>query len=861
MATGTIKTWKGTFGFIVDEDGGDDIYFNLKTNPDLESQKNSLVHKKVVFEKRQSTRFPDDPNKFEAYNVRLQGTASQQSKESSDATRFHNPYTFVPTPLRPSNGFAGDLNPLKHDPALDHASLKDGLWTGHIPIKLTTVTPLVLLKTKSKDHPPDKPYEVFNHIPESSLRGMLRSAYEVVTNSRYGCFGNNHKEKLAYRMDTGEAPKLIPAIVKKSNGPGKLMAHLCTGTSIPTENGPKKGGSDNERAMYAAMLDQKLQYVNGGVPKTRDSVWAQIVLCKHDRPFYLYWKAIRVWETNKFPKKPTKTELADPTSVKWKSLYKNPNNPKVRIVKGHIFITNKNIKGKHDERIFFYDNPSMTQIEKNITDKRIEEDWEKLIKNYREAHPNDEIFNREDEDGNSKEPWHWFKKNRNTTEWAWSPHLYHNGKHKDRWCRDVHDALELQPGDMVYARCKFDSNGKIEKIEDLFPVMISRELYEKSPEDLLDSSLQPAEDLSKLSPADRLFGWTPQGQGGEGGYKSRLRVVCKDNTKSDTIESFNDDALPLAILGQPKPAQGRFYVAKDKEGTPQNDGTSKEGAGYSGNKGLRGRKQYWHHKGLEANKAGAYWHPSAKDRTREKHDDRYQEYRRPNEDGKKDGKPKQDSQNRFIKKWIKPDIVFKASLYVQNLQPEELGALLWLLTLNDKIGDGDEKCYFRLGYGKPLGFGSVKIEIDEDQCLDKKLPLGTGQHWKEYYGNFNAPAAPTELNQDLREKYIKKFQDNMRAAYSSQDHYETGQERRFNNLRFISGFLRVLRGPKKDAPIHYPRRTNKPEPDGKNYAWFVTNERGRSRREAGGDEVGKKLALPAVTNKNGLPYTPSRPKN
>ena len=48
-------------------------------------------------------------------------------------------------------------------------------------------------------------------------------------------------------------------------------------------------------------------------------------------------------------------------------------------------------------------------------------------------------------------------------------------------------------------------------------------------------------------------------------------------------------------------------------------------------------------------------------------------YRRPNENGKKNGKPKQDSQNRLINEWIKPGTVFKASLYVQNLQPEGTG--------------------------------------------------------------------------------------------------------------------------------------------------------------------------------------------
>jgi len=129
-------------------------------------------------------------------------TASQQPNTSPGKT-FHNPYTFVPSPPRQEAikqcGFADDFNPL--DCSLDHASLKPNLWTGHIPIKLTTVTPLVLLKGDGEDPTTEthQTYDVLDYLPESSLRGMLRSAYEVVTNSRYACFSNDNR--LAYRMD------------------------------------------------------------------------------------------------------------------------------------------------------------------------------------------------------------------------------------------------------------------------------------------------------------------------------------------------------------------------------------------------------------------------------------------------------------------------------------------------------------------------------------------------------------------------------------------------------------------------------------------------------------------------------------
>jgi len=65
----------------------------------------------------------------------------------------------------------------------------------------------------------------------------------------------------------------------------------------------------------------------------------------------------------------------------------------------------------------------------------------------------------------------------------------------------------------------------------------------------------------------------------------------------------------------------------------------------------------------------------------------------------------------------------------------------------------------------------------------------------------------------------------------------------------------VLQGPNGDARIHYPRL---PDPDSKNFKWFMANENGRNR-----EEDGKQLALPDVNDEKdkGLPYIPSKPRN
>ena len=786
---------------------------------------------------------PARPREQRREPYRRQNPSPPKSGSSSDE-KFYNPYTFVPSPPRNNikpGEFAGDFDPLKKN--LNHSSQQDKLWTGHIPIKLTTVTPLVLLKgdNEKRDTTKHQTYDVFDYIPESSLRGMLRSAYEVVTNSRYACFHN--RDRLAYRMIPQESLELIPAIIEKGKNPDELEARLYPGTSTITPQRPKG-------PMYAAMLGVNLKYVGGGEPKTRDEVWAEIQCSQHRR--YEYWKVIKVWPRS----------MSSPNSA-----------ATGKVVEGRVLITNKNMGNKHDERIFFVDGVNAENpIKCDVT--HLKETWRMRIQSYRDAHSENDIFNR------SKAPNKpWKKIGQNPGDTAWSPHLYEDGKHTDRWGRDTHDALELQAEDMVYARCKFNSNGRVESITDIFPVMISRELYENNPEDLLDSSLRPANQLSELSPADRLFGWVPQqkqdsNQNSQGGYKSRIRVVCEGSQCPDIVEKIKDGPLPLTILGQPKPAQGRFYVAEDDKGTPQH-GKSKRDAGYKKGAGkrLRGRKQYWHHKGLEAKKAPNYWKATAEDRTQEQTNGRYQEYRRPDKFDDKTQRIEQqtDSQNRSIKGWVRPDTAFKASLYVHNLQSEEIGALLWLLSLS-------EGHYFRLGYGKPLGFGSVKIEIDRDRLVNGCLPLSTGDDWKAYYADLNA-VLQTVLDNERQSECIQQFKKGLVDVYNpfsdtnptdnneskvitSFNQLESVQskllntiEKRFDALPFIKGFLQVLRGPEDDVPIHYPRPNPQPDPGGKNYEWFMDNENGRER-----NQDGKRIALPAVRDKNGLPYNPSKQK-
>ncbi len=552
----------------------------------------------------------------------------------SSSDGFHNPYTFVPTPPRDhikAGEFAGDFDPLKKK--LNHCSLQKGLWTGHIPIKLTTLTPLVLLDAGEEDRSSDthQTYDVLDYIPEPSLRGMLRSAYEVVTNSRYGHFGEDMplKYKVIGQRERKEYDKSPLELLD-------LSLHPATGMETLS-------------------------------PADRLFGWVPSPVSNH----YRLDRSI------------------------------------------------EDSKKRHANRV--------TDLTKNEKDQK------------------------------------------NAT-----AHAY------------------------VYKSLQYLKEHASSEFRSLMQNEVIKKIYEN---------------CKKRDDRD------------EGGYKSRLRVVCEDDSRPEIIQRFETDQhLSLAILAQPKPSYARFYVAKDPNGNVQNDRISMNAAGYSEGKDLRGRKQYWHHSKLPDD----YWKMPIEEQGQAPNE---REYVRLDEKGK----PQKDHQNCSIRGWIKPKTIFKATLYVQNLQCVEVGALLWLLTFNDKIDKVDEKYCFRLGYGKPLGFGSVEIEIDEARCPDRSLPLGTGEHWRDYYKDLYAPSTPAKLGKDRQEKYIQKFKDTMQGAYKAKC---------FANLPFIEGFLQVLYGPKTDGFIHYPRTEELPAPDGKNYEWFNDNEKGQ------------KLALPAVTKKRELPYDP-----
>lgn len=697
------------------------------------------------------------------------------------ADEFLNPYTFIPA--FPRDGLPGRLQD-RQPPPRDR--LREDCWTGRIAVRLTVETPLLILDTP-RGRPPDEgddDHRVYSvrirggrpHLPATSVKGMLRAAYEAVTNSRFGVFGD-HDAPLGFRRDVGYALTMVPVYIAGEGELYELKQALL-------EMYEKKSGE--------ALYPRK----DRPAPRHRERLRAVI---KRGKTAEVVDRFIREDE----PVEELRLQRGE------------------RAVSGIAYVTGRNVDGKRYERFFYRENsqPGRKPEPMPLARKwsQLAEDWGRLIRNYQDVH------RREEQVGDGLDPL------------ARSPHLH------DR------DWLTLQPRMVCYAH--LDQNRRVDR---LYPVLVPRDLYPVAPKDLLPGSLAPASSYDELSPADRVFGWVAPGGSGvrPAAYRGRLRigpVVCEQDA-AEAVERFDGDGLPLAILSAPKPQQGRFYLAEsaDRPDRPLPDGTPKEQL-YRAGRGLRGRKAYWHHAGLDP---ARHWSEGEGqgDPTQVPVSRHYREFRRPralyDDYSPAPGENRypttaaeqRDSQNRSIAGWVRRGTTFRFTIEVRDLDDVELGALVWLLTLPPGH-------FHRLGFGRPLGFGSVRLAIDSENSQ-----LHTGGQYVDYYRSLSA-SLPSNAVRDVLDQAREEFE----RLVDSCPQLVTVRE----------AVLAVARG-NPDLPVHYPRvrpswwRENRPappDPRGRNYEWFTANERMADTAIA----PGRGRALPTPVNPSAhLPIYPDK---
>jgi len=434
-----------------------------------------------------------------------------------------------------------------------------------------------------------------------------------------------------------------------------------------------------------------------------------------------------------------------------------------RQVTGYLCLTNQNIENKHDERLFFTDK-NLPLVELPI---EVRQKYEELIADYQERHSDAVRKRQHPERPQGGEP-------------AFSRFILE---------RTGRNEAKLRDGDLVYAMLEHASGGY--RVKFIVPVSVPRVGFERKIGDLLHpSDLAKCEDYDRLCPACRTFGWVwgdnPEQQRPEISKPTACAGRVRFSHARLTHDAGTFDAT-LAILSTPKPTTYRFYL-RPCNGKPQ-DRLSDQQVDYD-NPGqiLRGRKVYRHH--------GDRLH--------------LQEYQSVN--GNKS------DQNRTVHGVQKAGSRFEFTVEFENLAPVELGALLWSLRL--------EGWHHRIGYAKPLGFGSARIEVLSVSILNPEVR----------YASLSDTADGWIDRTDQIDVWIDDFKRAMAARYGA----------RFDKLANIRD-LEALLADTPPLPVHYPRPTPQPQVQGKQYEWFVGNKRG-------GQNPGPRLALPlADDDQAGLP--------
>ncbi len=614
--------------------------------------------------------------------------------------------------------------------------------SGKIVCNLEAVTPLFVSDSHGVQlRGEHKSYEFFkiggeHALPATSLRGMVRSVFEAVTNS---CVAWLTDARLSYHLDAADATKLVPARVEIDND-GNLSLRLLTGTT-PLNPGERPG---KNQPQYAAWILRYLpplrisQNIPGGTPygkrrivnlngyAHRSQCWALLKLYEHPRRGFKFWNVERLADIDKRAELPAQVSNDE------------------RVVEGYLCINNQNIENKHDERFFFFE-PGLNnadviplgKIDAETEAKRICKDYEVLVKDYQQRH-RDKV-----------------KKLKRPEEPAGKKAAY------SRFIVNEEEA-KLRDDDLVYA---FLTSQK--KVQFIVPVSVPRVAYKNSISKLLpdDANLNACRTSQSLCPACRVFGWVHENPG-----KEVEQVAYAGRVRFSHGRLINDagtlSPVPLAILSSPKPTTTRFYLKPKEGGIPSEWTGDSAKEAYDKKNVLRGRKLYRHH-GIA----------------------REEEYRRAGD--------RCDDQNRTVRDALKPGALFNFSVHFENLAPVELGALLWSLEM-------DRQCVHRLGFAKPLGFGSVRINVDSVMTLDPARRYNSLEDdgWQQHA--------------DWQKEYVEMLKRELESCYPAGD---------FENLDNVRDLRALLGDQTPILPIHYPRTDRVPDPEGRNFEWFMGNNR------------------------------------
>lgn len=773
----------------------------------------------------------------------------------SDIKRFIHPYNFVSLPAS-GLGQSASVDPFRRCGYISHDRYDPKLHSGYIDCTLTTCTHWFIPHPDKSNlipgtDPKDRhkvlgyftldPVSAWNHkdpsedktrpaLPASSLRGMIRSVFETATLSCFSVFDPRHLDlRIAHDLKeipdkcsipNGRGPaQYIPARFLKKNPDGSAVIQLLNGLD----------DADPANTINAALIHAyrpAVQYKDNTGKKQAGSpttLWLSIgdatdgtalAAIIEKKPFQKTKKLksgkvieYRIRKVYELCLLGNQDDLTKKLLTLCSTLKKDKDK---MIVFGYLHRTGPNFLTKHHERLFFrfnaeYNDPdSKYSLRERFELFRCDETPSLRVESQVLAASEAGLAGYANRLGDKVEQ-----------DRSIPRKLQKNSKlpyPSDFVAQHEKDA-KIKPHDLVYALIEQNSIGQV--VRGLYPVTIPRLAHEDSRWMLLPEDFHPCAEPDCLCATCRVFGWVREPKPGQelkpdpnrvdavAGHIRFTHAVLRGEWSNNSSQLPEEVILP--ILGSPKPTTTEFYL-QPKAGSEQAKWERWPAALQTEQRllyrqeeaVLRGQKYYRRRENVNPQSAD----PAA--------------------NGLRRLENKRDAQNQTVH-LLPPKMEFGFRVYFDNLTPEELGALLFSLSLEPPASwtntQNPIKLRHALGHGKSLGMGACEIAVDTFH-LDIVDRSNLGHRYAQIPTYNSLPPLDKSISK-TKEKPWKKFIEQLENAWKEAEKHDKTLETTRLEL------LELLRSDPPNGPIHYP-----PRPDGvhnENYRWFVQNRKGANK--------------------------------
>jgi len=689
--------------------------------------------------------------------------------------RFHNPYHFVPVQAIDSNGAldAGDLG-TERAGHVTHDRYVDDSLSGRILCRLVTEEPVAIGSTRSDPGNNNEPAQITPFtidgepaIPGTSLRGMIASLAEAASNSALRVL-EDRSFSYRQRPPRGALP-IIGILVKAAGSSGKTELRLRPLT-LPPCRWDDFNSCGHMRPWNIAYQDCNLKvYVNGYIPGGR---FQKISFLRRNPSSFSSGNPTEFWYL--------RLDKADLTNH------------------GDVYTGRPYLKRDRQNRDWL-----IGQRPVNGADPIPEAEWRALSQTEKKKYTRGilrvlGVGGRENDMPRTKKheifiPYPKSTENTRTLEAheaierfhrladerAWAARAASGGKRLPFELRGMSrtdvahgkktmSSIRLREGDLVF----FRPNNNGTRAEEVAISCIWRAdagtCYPYFA--AIDPELLPFNpDRKYITIAEQLFGFVenmPEGtKGSARALAGRVRFSFGVLTQETKEEPFLDE-VTLKILSTPKPPSPALYFTQKNAPSAHIAKSELE----PGTALPQGRKMYLH----------------------QHHGENQRPWRETTNGDHNNQKARVEP--------LRPGLAFDFSIDFDNLSRTELGLLCYALRPTEAFRH-------KLGMGKPLGLGRVRIEPVAIRYVDRK---------KRYTGESVRP-----------ERYVEPSAVASLPSFDAvRDAWRDGMD------KTIRAAIETIGDPASvTQPVHYPACIDA-SLEGRHYEWFVANDRGGNQQLA-----------------------------